>query len=127
MRKSALQDSSDSSAVAQVASGPGGPVQGSDGSRSAPLSPRGDPSKFHEITQDTLDLLNGGNQSGATNRVDDLEIEWDNAGARLKPKDKAAWTAVDGKIDTVLRELRATSPTPNSEKTALTALLDALG
>jgi hypothetical protein len=71
--------------------------------------------------------LDAGDQSGATARVDDLEVEWDNAQARLRPKDKAAWTEIDGKIDTVLRELRATSPNSNSEKAALTALLTALG
>jgi hypothetical protein len=59
-------------------------------------------------------------------RVDDLEIEWDNAEARLRPRDKAAWTDIDGKIDRVLRELRATSPNPSSEKAALTMLLVAL-
>ena len=79
------------------------------------------------ITQDTLDRLDSGDQSGATARVDDLEVGWDNAEARLKPKNKAAWTGIDGKIDTVLRELRATSPNPASEKAALTALLAALG
>ncbi len=39
----------------------------------------------------------------------------------------AAWTTVDGKIDTVLRELRSTSPTLPSEKAALAALLGVLG
>jgi hypothetical protein len=70
--------------------------------------------------------LDAGNQSGVTARIGDLETEWDNAQARLKPKDKAAWTKIAGKIDTVLRALRATSPNSNSEKTALTALLAAL-
>ncbi len=97
------------------------------GSQPAQLSPLGDLSKFRKITQDTLDLLNAGNQSGATARIGDLEIAWDNAEARLKPKDKAAWTKIDGKIDTVLRALRATSPNSNSERVALTALLTTLG
>jgi uncharacterized membrane-anchored protein len=128
LRKSSLQeDTSGSTAVAQAAPGGVQPVQGSGGSQSAPLSPLGDLSKFRGITQNTLDLLKSGNQSGATTRVDDLEIEWDNAEARLKPKDKAAWTEIDGKIDTVLRELRATSPNSTSEQAALTALLDSLG
>jgi uncharacterized membrane-anchored protein len=91
------------------------------------LSPLGDLSTFRTITQDTLNLLDAGNQSGATAHVDDLEIGWDNAQARLQPKDKAAWTEIDGKIDKVLRELRATSPNSNSEKAALTALLASLG
>jgi uncharacterized membrane-anchored protein len=90
------------------------------------VSPLGDLSAFRTITQDTLNLLNNGDQSGATARVSDLETEWDNAQARLKPKDTAAWTTIDGKIDTVLRELRATNPTPEREKTALTTLLAAL-
>ena len=92
----------------------------------APNSPLGDLSKFRTITQNTLDLLNAGNQPGATARVDDLEIAWDDAQAALKPKNTAAWSNIDSKIDTVLRELRSTTPNPASEKTALTALLTAL-
>ncbi len=129
LRKSSLQeDTPDPVPVAQ--SVPGGsqaaqPAPG--GGQIAQPSPLGDLSKFRKITQDTLDLLNANNQSGATTRIGDLEIEWDNAEARLKPKDKAAWTRIDGKIDTVLRALRATSPNSNGERTALTALLTALG
>ncbi|MEN3270531.1 hypothetical protein [Pseudonocardia sp.] len=128
LRKSSLQEDTSSSATA-VQSIPGGSQTGqvSGGSQTAPLSPLGDLSTFRVITQDTLGRLNTGDQSGATSRVDDLEVEWDNAQARLRPKDKAAWTEIDGKIDTVLRELRATSPNSNSEKAALTALLTALG
>ncbi|MHA6622383.1 COG4705 family protein [Pseudonocardia sp. DLS-67] len=92
----------------------------------APHSPLGDLSTFRVITQDTLGLLDSGDQSGATSRIRDLEIEWDNAEARLKPKNKAAWTEIDDKIDTALRELRRTSPDPNSERTALTQLLAAI-
>jgi uncharacterized membrane-anchored protein len=90
-------------------------------------SPLGDLSPFRTITRDTLGLLNSGDQSGATARVDDLESSWDNAEARLKPRDKATWTNIDSKIDRVLRELRATSPDPAGEKAALTTLLGALG
>ncbi|WP_322780405.1 hypothetical protein [Frankia sp. Cas4] len=150
VRKSALQnDTSDSGTVAQsVPAGsqpsgeaiPGGSQGaqaipgGSQGAQAIPggsqpvqVSPLGDLSKFRKITQDTLDLLNSGNQSGATARIADLETEWDKGEARLKPKDKATWTKIDGKIDTVLRALRATSPNPDGEKTALSALLTTLG
>jgi len=92
----------------------------------APTSKLGDLSQFRVITQDTRDLLDRGDQSGATARVTDLETAWDDAQAKLKPRDSAAWTAIDGKIDTVLRELRSTSPDPASEKVALDALLAAL-
>jgi uncharacterized membrane-anchored protein len=129
VRRSALQADTPEPAAA-VASMPGGNRAAPGGPGSAPAvapSPLGHLSAFRTITQDTLGLLNTGDQSGATNRVDDLETEWDNAEARLKPKDKAAWTTIDGKIDTVLRELRATSPNPAGEKAALTALITALG
>jgi uncharacterized membrane-anchored protein len=86
----------------------------------------GDLSQFRTITQDTLDKLNAGDQSGATTRIGDLEYAWDQAQARLKPKDTAKWTEIDGKIDTVLRELRAVNPNATTEKAALEALLAAL-
>ncbi|MET7998089.1 hypothetical protein ABZU76_45120 [Amycolatopsis sp. NPDC005232] len=114
LRKSALQAPTSTPVAAQ----PGSPT--------GPASPLGDLSAFRTITQDTLSKLDAGDQSGATSRVDDLETGWDNAEARLKPRDDAAWTTIDGKIDTVLRQLRATSPNPATEKPALTALLTAL-
>jgi uncharacterized membrane-anchored protein len=83
----------------------------------------GDLSIFSIITQDTLDKLNTGDQSGATTRIGDLEYEWDNAQARLKPRDKSKWTEIDVKIDTVLRELRAVHPNITDEKSALKTLL----
>jgi uncharacterized membrane-anchored protein len=89
-------------------------------------SPISDLSIFRTITQDTLDKLNSGDQTGATTRISDLEYEWDNAESRLKPKDNAEWTKIDGKIDTVLRELRAVRPNIDSEKSALQALLAVL-
>lgn len=89
-------------------------------------SPLGDLSTFRTITQDTLDRLTAGDQAGATSRVDDLEYEWDNAQSVLKARDGAAWTAVDDKIDTVLRQLRATSPQAATEKSALNDLLGVL-
>ena len=128
VRTAALRTDTPEPAAAVVATaGAARPGPAAPGVPAAAPSPLGDLSTFRTITQDTLRLLNAGNQSGATTRVDDLETEWDNAEARLKPKDKAAWTTIDGKIDTVLRELRATSPNPTSEKAALTTLLTALG
>ena len=86
----------------------------------------GDMSVFRTIVQDTLDKLSAGDQSGATTRIGDLEYEWDNAQSRLKPRDSTQWTLVDGKIDTVLRELRAVTPHIATEKTALQDLLSVL-
>jgi uncharacterized membrane-anchored protein len=114
VRKAALTDTIALEATAGTAGG------------SASSSPLGDTTTFRTITQDTLDLLSAGNQAGATTRIADLEYEWDQAQSVLKSRDPAAWTAVDDKIDTVLRELRATSPQIDSEKSALTALLGTL-
>ena len=124
-RKTALQD--DTAGASVQAAPAGSPVGASTGSGpAAPTSPLGDVSSFRGITQDTLDRLDRlarGDQAGATTRVDDLETAWDDAEARLKPRSPSEWNAVDGKIDTVLRELRATDPDPTSEKAALNALL----
>ncbi len=89
----------------------------------APASPLGDVSSFKKITQDTLDLMNKNDLPGAKTRVADLEYEWDNAQARLKPMNLAKWTEVDGAIDKVLRELRSVNPNTQSSKSALEALL----
>jgi uncharacterized membrane-anchored protein len=90
---------------------------------SAAASPLGDMTQFVTITQDTLDKLTAGDQAAATARITDLETAWDNAQATLKRRNADAWTGVDGKIDTVLRELRSTSPNPTTETAALQALL----
>lgn len=93
----------------------------------AATSPLGDVSEFTSISQDTLDLLSAGKQADATARITDLETAWDQAQATLKRRNPDEWTTVDGKIDTVLRQLRSTSPDPVQEKAALTALLTQLG
>ena len=90
------------------------------------VSPLGDMTVFRTITQDTLDKLNAGDQAGATTRIGDLEYEWDQAASRLKAKSGNEWTHVDEKIDKVLRELRAVSPSMMSEKAALRDLLTVL-
>ena len=91
-----------------------------------PASPLGDLSKFRLITQDVLGLVNKGDLAGAATRVSDLEYEWDNAQARLKPLSGDQWTLIDGRIDTVLRSLRSTHPDAATCKSALQALLEVL-
>lgn len=101
-------------------------VTGSTGSTTtanAPVSPLGEFSSFKTITQDCLNLVNKGDLAGAKNRVADLEYEWDNAQARLKPMNPTRWTETDAAIDKVLRELRSTNPNTQSCKSALEALL----
>ena len=102
------------------------PVTSTGSSTQSTASPLGDLTVFKTITHDTLDKLNKGDQSSATTRINDLEYEWDVAQSRLKQKDTPEWNKIDGKIDTVLRELRAVTPNLVSEKSALQVLLSAL-
>jgi uncharacterized membrane-anchored protein len=97
------------------------------GTTAVATSPLGDMSAFIVITQDTLDLLTAGKQADATTRITDLESAWDNAQATLKRRNPDEWTAVDDKIDAVLRELRSTTPNAATETAALQALLTQMG
>lgn len=127
LRKASLaQDSSTATSPPATTGQNASPGASLPAGRPARVSPLGDLSTFRTITQDTLSLLNAGDQSGATTRVADLESEWDKAQARLKAKNGAEWTKIDDKIDAVLRALRAASPNVDTEKTTLTALLDGL-
>lgn len=82
--------------------------------------------KFRTIAQDTLTKLQAGNQTAATKRVKDLETAWDADQPTLQPRDQTAWTLLDGKVDAVLKALRAKTPDPTAEQDALHALVQAL-
>ena len=86
-------------------------------------APLGDLSNFQTIVQDTLDLVNAGKLADAKIRVGDLEYEWDNAEAKLKPMNRAKWTEMDDAIDSVLRQVRAVNPNVTSCKSSLETLL----
>jgi hypothetical protein len=57
-----------------------------------------------------LDLVNKGDLTGAKIHVKDLETAWDKAQANLQPKNPEYWSKIDGTIDTVLSQLRASHP-----------------
>ena len=54
----------------------------------AQLTKLGNLSSFVTIEQDMLNDVKPGNLAAAKTRADDLEYTWDNAEARLKPKDQ---------------------------------------
>jgi uncharacterized membrane-anchored protein len=85
--------------------------------------PLGDLTVFKTITQETLDFVNANNLSGAKTQVNDLEYEWDNSEARLKPMNPTKWTEIDTAIDQVLRQVRAVNPNAATCKSSLEALL----
>jgi uncharacterized membrane-anchored protein len=86
----------------------------------------GDLSSFAKIEEDTLSLVNSGDLPAAKSRVDELEVAWDNATARLKSINKAKWTEIDNTIDEVLAQLRARQQDAAACRTALNASLAAL-
>ena len=82
---------------------------------------------YRAIAQDTLQLVQSGDQSGAANRVTDLETAWDDDESSIEPMDCQAWTYVDQQIDPVLSAVRASNPDPDNETQTLNALLATLG
>lgn len=88
--------------------------------------PPAEVAKFRTIAQDTLTKVQAGNQAAATERMKDLESAWDADQPTLQPRDQAAWTVLDGKIDTVLKAVRAKTPDAAAEQDALRALLETL-
>jgi uncharacterized membrane-anchored protein len=82
--------------------------------------------KFRTIVSDTVAKVRGGDQTGATARIKDLETAWDDDQATLQPMDKTAWRVLDGQIDSALKALRATRPDPTTETQTLTTLLTSL-
>lgn len=86
----------------------------------------GDLSSFITIESSMLSSVNTGDMFKAKSGADDLEYTWDQAEAKLKPKDPATWTKVDTTIDTVLRQVRSVNPDPSSCKKALEASIAAM-
>ncbi len=106
-----------------AAAGAGSEVSAGKDARTRPL---GDLSSFRAIVQDSHDLVVAGKLSDAKTRIADLEFEWDNAEARLKPMNPAKWTEMDGAIDRVLRDLRAVNQDGAACKASLEKLLSVI-
>lgn len=126
VRASAPDAAAIQTALAELQTTLGAPVQASAVAQTAVAAGLGDTSAFASIISDVQAAADKADFTAAKTRITDFETAWDQKASALRALDGAAWGRVDEAADAALDAVRATTPDAKGVTDTLAALQAAL-